>query len=141
TGTLTNPLSDETYPERFLRFAGGEPYVRDAFPTRLCNLVELAEPRGRVFNENYYAGYLIWRLSPEKYQTFSDPRFDIFGGTIWRQEQVISNGMIPHPAGDAIDRPFFETLLDEWDVQWLIAREGTGLAARLMSGACGDRWL
>jgi hypothetical protein len=140
TGTLTRPLSANTYPERFLRFVGGEAYTTSAFPVRVCNIIELAGLEGRMFNENYYAGYLIWRLAPEPHKVFSDPRFDIFGGRIWREEAAISAGAFLDPRGARLTVPYYQALLDKWDIQWIITNGDTGLGRRLYYGVDGRTW-
>lgn len=109
-----------TYIRRNVQLLQGTGYIRERFPARACDFIELAELEGKMFNENNYAGYLIWRLSPEQHLVFSDPRFDIFGGVIWRTEEAISRGI-----------EGWQALLDEHDVQWLITRSTTGLAMRL----------
>jgi hypothetical protein len=93
-------LNDEngTFMERNLALLRGESYVRDAFPADECDfLIDAAEQglAGRLFNLDYYAGYLIWRLSPEPYQVISDSRFDIFGG----QYQRLTDSLIVAPEG------------------------------------------
>ncbi len=140
TGTLTDPLAANTYPARFLSFYQGEDYIDSSFPTSVCNLIELAEPRGRMFNENSYAGYVIWRLVPEKYQVFTDPRFDIFGGEIWRTERLIAAGVILPDDGNSYDRPYFEVLLDRYDIQWVITRGESPLASRFADGITKTPW-
>lgn len=114
-----------TYPQRNLQYLSGTGYIRHAFPAAVVDVIELAELEGNMFNENYYAGYLIWRLAPEKHKVFSDPRFDIFGGRIWREEVMIAEG-VEEPG-----MPTWRELLDEHDVQWLIARGEKGLGRRL----------
>lgn len=108
-GRWTNPLTASSYPGRNLQYLLIEDgYIRSRFPADLADLIELSELEGRMWNENHYAGYLIWHLAPEDHLVFSDPRFDIFGGKIMRDEQEISLGNLP--------------LLDEYDVQWLITQ-------------------
>jgi len=119
-------VSPPTYPQRNAQLLGGTAYIRDRFPAALADVIEMAEPTGRMFNENHYAGYLIWRLSPEKHKVFSDSRFDIFGGTIWRDEESIATG-----ADD------WSALLDKYDIQWAIARADTGLEARMAQPTSG----
>ena len=117
-----------TYTQRNLQYLSGTGYIRGRFPAHVADFIELAELEGRMYNENFYAGYLIWRLSPEEHKVFSDPRFDIFGAEIWRAERAISSGVVePRFNG----KPYWQALLDEYDVNWLIARRGTGLRARV----------
>jgi hypothetical protein len=106
-GAISRLLTPATYPGRNVQYLSGMGYVRENFPSTVADFVELADVRGRMWNENNYAGYLIWRLAPER-KVFSDSRFDIFGGDIMRAEQEIAMGNVG--------------LLDRYDVQWVITR-------------------
>ena len=70
-----------------------------------------------MYNQINYAGYLIWRLSPEYHKVFTDSRYDIFGGKFMRHEQIIQNGF---------DRKVFpgdqtwDELLDYWSVNFIL---------------------
>ncbi|MCX7046971.1 MAG: hypothetical protein NTX50_15965 [Candidatus Sumerlaeota bacterium] len=94
----------------------GLAYVPEGFPEEVCNfLLSQAPPLpGRLFNEVQFAGYLIWRLSPEKYQLFTDNRFDIFGGQYQRLAWQIENGAVRD------GRRIWSELLDEWGVNLVI---------------------
>lgn len=124
----------DPYPPRFAAFwTNTRGYEAHRFPAALCDFVELARLEGRMFNENHYAGYIIWRLSPHQHRVFSDPRFDIFGGDIWRQEDIVATGFEPAD-------PRFESwrdVLDRWDIQWAIQRPGTGGHARMAAPDSG----
>lgn len=113
-GSIRNILSPATYVGRNAQYFRGVDYYRDAFPSKVADFIDLADLKGRMFNENYYAGYLIWRLAPEKQKVFSDPRFDIFGGEIWESERQIA-------LGDT-------RLLDKFEIQWLITRSDKALS-------------
>ncbi len=116
-----------TYIQRNLQYLRGDGYIRANFAAEVCDFIEAARLEGRMFNENNYAGYLIWRLAPEEHRVFSDSRFDIFGARIWRLEGAIAGGV----------EPLWRELLDEYEVQWLINRGGTGLEGRLRQGGSG----
>ena len=135
-GQWTNPFTSRSYPGRNVAWLRGEAYVRNAFPADVCDFVELTKPVGRMFNGNTYAGYLIWRFSPEPYQVFSDPRFDIFGGDIWRVENTIMSGD-PRVA-EGSTRPIWRELLDQYDIEWMIIRGTSGIAARLRESGSED---
>jgi hypothetical protein len=136
-GSWTNPFTERSYPGRNLQLlANPEGYLREAFPARLCDYVELAEISGPVFNQNYNAGYLIWRLAPERARVFSDSRFDIFGGDLMRLEDRIV-GADPRPVEvEGRTLPFWRAALAE--VDWIIARENTALWHELHHQAEGD---
>jgi hypothetical protein len=89
-----------------------EGYVPQAFPRALADYVDLVGFPGRVFNENHYAGYLIWRWVPEDRRLFSDSRFDIFGSHMLVDELEV------YGAGNLGP-------LDRWEVDWVIAKSGT----------------
>lgn len=113
-------------------FVGRSGYVREAFPAAACDYIELVEFEGRMFTMNNFAGYMIWRLSPERHQVFSDPRFDIFGATIWREEETVTLAI----GGDAPDAEW-RAVLDKWQIQWGIVRGGEPIADVLRAGVDG----
>lgn len=130
---LQNKPEARGYPARNYYYAAlRSGYIRDAFPAAACDYIELVGFEGRMFNQNNFAGYLIWRLSPETHQVFSDPRFDIFGGAIWRDEEVVTRVI----GGDAPDAPW-RHVMDQWQIQWGIVRSTEALAQRLRAGTPG----
>lgn len=60
----------------------GPGYVRQGTPADAVDFILHHEFRGKMYNPINFAGYLIWRLSPEHFQTFTDSRFDIFGSEV-----------------------------------------------------------
>jgi hypothetical protein len=58
---LMNPREGMSYPARNAQFLSGTGYVREAYPSDACDLIELAGLEGRPFNQNWYAGYMMWR--------------------------------------------------------------------------------
>ena len=129
---LRNPPESQSYPARNVDyFQNSEGYVASAFPSQAADFIELVGFEGRMFNENYYAGYLIWRLAPDEHLVFSDSRFDIFGGKILRDENLISSGSDFGPEGS------WHSALDRWDVSWIITKGQTGLAEELRQPGAG----
>lgn len=138
-GNTREALHERTYPGRNMQFLSGTGYVRDAFPAAVSDLIELSNLHGNMFNENSYAGYLIWRFAPEQHRVFSDSRFDIFGGDIQRRESAIVQAAVRiDQQGNRVD--VWQDLLDEHDVQWLITRGSTPLSRKLhsLADARGD---
>jgi len=87
-----------TYLQRNAELARGTAFYREAYPAESADFLRdasLVGLRGELYNLDYYAGFLIWRLSPQPYRVFSDPRFDIFGGDIMR----LANGLLEAPDG------------------------------------------
>jgi hypothetical protein len=63
------------YP--YFKFDG---LVEAAYPVEVCDFILKAKLPGPMLNEDVnYAGYLIWRLSPDPYRVYTDSRFDIHG--------------------------------------------------------------
>lgn len=126
-GQWLRPLDQErasTYAARNLQYLGDMGYVRDRFPSRVADLAELADLPGNMFNENRYAGYLIWRLAPERNRVFSDSRFDIFGGAFFRLENYVVNAAeFPFRDGEGtVLYSSWRDVLDVHDVQWIVTR-------------------
>ncbi|MBX3730677.1 MAG: hypothetical protein KF858_15985 [Candidatus Sumerlaeia bacterium] len=127
--TVRNWPEAQSYIERNRQFVTiREGYLPWAYPAAPSAFLEAIVPRGRMFNENHYGGYLIWRFSPETHKVFADPRFDIFGGTIWRHEVIIANALEP-PADSGF--PTWRELLDHWEIEWMLLKGDRPLAARL----------
>jgi hypothetical protein len=107
-------------------------YVRRAFPAEAADFIQLVGFEGPLYNENNFAGYLIWRFSPEQHQVFSDSRFDIFGADLFWLEEIVAGVY----EGDD-ERPSWREVLDDWNVQWGITRGRTPLARALRQGLDG----
>jgi len=108
------------------RLMQGRAYEPEGYPERVCDFLLAHNYPGRLFNEVYFAGYLIWRLSPEKYQVFTDSRFDVFGGEYQRLAQTIADGV--EATGD---RPGWRELLDAWDINLVVVDNWKELNQRL----------
>ncbi len=98
-----------------------------AYPVAAVDFILKARLPGRMFNADNCAGYLIWRLSPEHYQVFTDSRFDIFGQDFLRDEQSICNGWTERfiesrrkLLGDDLAgvRPWRQ-VVEAWNINWL----------------------
>ncbi len=141
-GQWLSPLTQASYAGRNLQYLEGRAYIRERFPAQVADLAELAELPGNMFNENRYAGYLIWRLSPERNLVFSDSRFDIFGGEFFRLENYVVTAA-EFPFRDDEGRVLYNNwreVLDEYEVQWIITQGGQRLAQALRR-AGGDDWV
>jgi len=98
-----------------------------AYPTAAVDFIQQARLPGRMFNADNCAGYLIWRLSPERYQVFTDSRFDIFGQDFLSDEQSVCNGWTERfiesrrkRLGDELVgiRPWRQ-VIEAWNINWL----------------------
>jgi hypothetical protein len=107
-------------------------FISNAFPTEAAEIIHMSRLEGNMFNENNFAGYLIWSLSPDQHQVFSDSRFDIFGGDLWRQEEIVSTLY----EGDE-ELSSWSEVLDKWEIQWGLTRGNTRLARALRDGLDG----
>lgn len=66
--------------ERFLQVINGQTWSGRYFPDQLCNFIEQHDLKAPVlFCRETGAGYLIWRLAPERMRVFSCTRFDLQG--------------------------------------------------------------
>jgi len=101
--------------DRNARLWRNEAYQPEGYPEEICDYLLTRDLPGRLFNEVNFAGYLIWRLSPDRYQVFTDSRYDIFGGQFQRQAWQIENAEVT-PSGQAT----WKELLDHWDINLVI---------------------
>lgn len=87
-----------------------------AYPVKAVDFLIERNLPGRIFNGGNYAGYLIWRLSPEKYKVFTDNRYDIYGGQFVRQEWAVLEAF----EGEASrGLPSWRDILKQWDIRTL----------------------
>jgi hypothetical protein len=88
-----------------------------------------------MYNRDTTCGYLIWALSPEHYQLFTDNRFDIFGGDFLADELSVANG---YP--DAFLKPYgtpvrdWRKVVEEYGINWLFIPRGELIHEKLLSG-------
>ncbi len=66
-----------------------EGYVRDAFPCQAVDFIEQAQLSGPMFNDYQFAGYLIYRLSPENMKVYTDNRFDLWGSRYAKETKAV----------------------------------------------------
>ncbi len=107
----------QSYFERSFELMKGHAYRTEDYPVRLADFIEDADIRGRMFNDSRYAGYLIWRLSPERMKVFTDMRYDIFGGQFMTDEMAVRLGAFPDENGRRIE---WREVLDKWQADVLI---------------------
>jgi len=108
-------VAGESRLKRNARLIWREPYDPRGYPEEVCyHLLNHSYP-GRLFNEIHFAGYMIWRLSPDPYQVFTDSRFDVFGGQYKRLHDRVAEGM-----ETASGRRLWRELLDDWDVNVVV---------------------
>ncbi len=142
-----------TYTRPFLKGPG---YVRQGTPADAVDFLLHHNFKGKMYNPINFAGYLIWRLSPERFQTFTDSRFDIFGSDVLFDCLAIdaANTLSPEeynlPSGQQellrwqIERgelaPYWKRALDAYEVNFLMLGRDSRLHL-LLSGMAGSGWI
>lgn len=100
-----------------------------SYPKAAVDFLVRNDLPGRLWNAGNYGGYLIWRLSPERYKVFTDNRYDIWGGDFIQQQEIVLHGF----EGDAqADIPSWRDVLDHWNVNTLFLPVGSGLHQKLL---------
>jgi hypothetical protein len=103
----------------------GGTYEAEAYPRRAVDFIVRAGLPSPLFNSGNYAGYLIWRLSPEKYRLFTDNRYDLFGDIVIREEHAVTHAWTEENIREAgVDAskgyyPWHE-VLDRWKIQTMM---------------------
>ncbi|MFH1739623.1 MAG: hypothetical protein ABIH23_11495 [bacterium] len=64
-------------------------YIPDRYPDGAVNFILYHKIPGPMMNNDNFAGYLIWRLSPEIMPVFTDSRFDLFGSRFAKEERAV----------------------------------------------------
>ena len=120
----------------------------DSYPVKAVDFMIRAKLPYPLWNGGNYAGYLMWRLSPEITQTFTDNRYDIFGGRVIREEHSVNEGWTRQwlEAKLKVEPDFFhgptpppwDGVLDKYRVQSIFIEAGSpGNIALYQSG----RWV
>jgi len=97
----------------------GNAFDPHAFPIAAVDNVKASLPAGNMFNEFNWGGYLLYRLWPDK-KVFIDGWTDFYGEALTREYLQALNA-----------EPGWDTILDKYNVQWVIVAPTRPLAARL----------
>jgi hypothetical protein len=97
---------------------------------------------GPLWNGGNYAGYLIWRLAPERYKVFTDNRYDIYGGLVVREDHSVLNGWTHMDIATLKHRGLLRgdfhlawyEVLDRWNVQTVFIPSDAYGTVRLAKG-------
>ncbi len=123
-------------------------YIRTGAPVAACNFILRHPFQGRLYNPINFAGYLIWRLSPEHHQTFTDSRFDIFGSEVMLDCLAIdaANRLGPAEYGSSPEQvqaleeqveagqkrqPYWKEALDRYEISFMILGRDSRLHQQL----------
>jgi len=149
--------SPETYRNRNAYLASGVTYIEANFPKDVCDFILAQEIPGRMFNPINLAGYIIWRLSPEKHKLFTDNRFDIFGDRFVWDEFIVRIGIeqtdwdniawekigLTDREGERIREQCksagWSDILDRWKINFIVAEKSWPLCRKLSATQRWDR--
>jgi hypothetical protein len=142
-GVEFQPMPLRRMPDQKLPAPTTLPYHGDflvePYPVTAVNFLLAAKLPGPLWNGGNYAGYLIWRLSPERYKVFTDNRYDVFGGRVIRDEHSVLNGwdeafiasVREHAPEAAARLHTWRQALDHWNVQTLFLPVDAPVNAKL----------
>jgi hypothetical protein len=136
-GVRDATLRAPTLLDRNLGLLRGTELEPGAYPVEAVEYLLRARPPGRLFNGGNYAGYLIWRLSPEKYKVFTDNRYDVYGSRFLREEHLVLDGFEGDPASDLLS---WREIVGQWDIRILFIPTDCGLHRRLLALAAESTW-
>ncbi len=97
----------------------GNTFDPHVLPVAAVDAVKASLPAGNMFNEFNWGGYLLYRLWPEK-KVFIDGWTDFYGETLTREYLQAVNA-----------EPGWESILDRYNVNWVIVAPTRPLAVRL----------
>ncbi len=69
-----------------------------SYPEGAVNYILYHKLAGPMFHDDNFAGYLIYRLSPETMHVYTDSRYDLFG-SYYAKEQLAVRSASPEPPG------------------------------------------
>jgi hypothetical protein len=92
-----------------LPYIARDGYIEEKYPVDSVNFlihnIKQNQLSGPMMNDHHFAGYLIWRMSPEYMKLFTDSRFDIWGSRLVKEEtSVIYLASVPIGAYDSDDK-------------------------------------
>jgi hypothetical protein len=99
-------------------------YRPASFPEGAVNFLLYHKIPGPIMHNDNFAGYLIWRLSPEIMPVFTDTRFDLFGSRYVKEERAVvevrdepegwytDKGWLQAPESDQRDPEFWRHVAD-----------------------------
>lgn len=90
----------------------------EAFPVNATRWLKANPQSGRMFNDLNWGGYLAWNLHPQK--TFVDSVADVTGEVTMDYEIILTTSQ------------GWETLLDQYDIEWMILESDSPLARALL---------
>lgn len=77
-------------------------YDKSKYPVSAVNFIEREGISGPMYNQNNFAGYLIYRLSPGTMKVYTDTRYDLWGSVYAKEELSVWNALtVPFGAYDA----------------------------------------
>jgi hypothetical protein len=103
----------------FLTRAGHVGFNASRFPVRAADFLDRQDPAGRVFTKDQWGGYLIYRFAGGR-KVFLDGRSDFYG-----REMLETYAQVVEV------RPGWETVLDRYDVRFVLAAPDQALASAL----------
>jgi len=117
-------------------------YRRDSFPEGAVNFLLYHKIPGPMMNNDNFAGYLIWRLSPETMQVFTDSRFDLFGSKYAKEERAVIEAR-DEPEGFYDEDIWITVVKPKWDFWKSLAATGRDpdITAWVQSGKKYWQWI
>ncbi len=73
-------------------------YIPQKYPKNSVDFIIRIGLEGPIYNHDNYAGYLIWRLSPEIMKVYTDSRYDLWGSK-YAKEELGVYGARSYPLG------------------------------------------
>lgn len=124
--SVAHKREGDSFLGRNARLVKGVEIEPENYPVELADFI-LANPfHGNMYNQINYAGYLIWRMSPEKHRVFTDSRFDIFGSKFVWDMMDIEN------ATDYTSwKENYEFLLNKYKINFVVVTRGARLNTKL----------
>lgn len=88
-------------------------YDKTRYPVGAVNFLLRNDVPGPMFNHDNFAGYLIYRLSPEHLKLFTDSRYDLWGSR-YAKEEIAVFGAMRWPFGAYSDNGEWFGFKDAW---------------------------
>ncbi len=100
-------------------FQSRNKFLPNVFPVDAVSYLEIHPPKGKVYNEFTWGGYLLYRIWPNQ-KVFIDGQTDFYGEDLTREYEQVYFGL-----------ENYQEILEKYQIEWVIVKSSSNLARLL----------